>query len=154
MGLDIDKAVGFVYQVTKDTPHTNRTLFDHLYNTYLILKEHECCIDVALAGLYHSIYGTETFQKSSGLSRELIREYIGEYSEKLVFEFSQMKDRINTLRENKNKYDIQFLVDLIQIEVANEMEMLQSKELITEETSSTLVELLKILEKYSESNSK
>jgi hypothetical protein len=58
---------------------------------------------VCLAGLFHSIYGTKTFQTAvlKTDSRERLRALIGEYAEDLVYVFG-MSDRRHLLLENKS----------------------------------------------------
>jgi len=55
-----------------------------------LLKEWGCPHNLCLAGLFHSIYGTEIFTvKTLGYEkRYLIKFLIGKYSEKLVYLFS------------------------------------------------------------------
>jgi hypothetical protein len=67
--------------------HSNKTYLGHLVSLYRYLKEHGAAEDVALAGLFHSIYGTELFQ---GFTLPLerrpeIRALIGERAERLAY---------------------------------------------------------------------
>ena len=75
-----------------DTPNTvhrpNRTLFEHLCAVEDILRLCRVPEHVALAGLYHSVYGTGSFLKSSTQDRRAVQEIIGERAEYLVWVFS------------------------------------------------------------------
>jgi len=74
------------------TPHSGRTLFEHLKGVHDLLRDWGNSEDVCLAGLYHSIYGTNTFKHQSLKERERLVEKIGDHAEFLVFCFST-KDR-------------------------------------------------------------
>ena len=67
--------------------HTRKTLLAHAIGVYQGLKNQGCSEDVCHAGLFHSIYGTELFQRFKlPLQRRAdLRALIGEYAEKLVF---------------------------------------------------------------------
>ncbi len=67
--------------------HTRKTLLAHAIGVYQGLKDQGCGDDVCHAGLFHSIYGTELFQRFKlPLQRRAdLRSLIGEYAEKLAF---------------------------------------------------------------------
>lgn len=71
------------------TPHSGRTLFDHLRGTYGLLKEWGNPEPVCLAGLFHSIYGTNAFTRQSlpAQQRERLQEAIGRDAEELAWAF-------------------------------------------------------------------
>ena len=71
------------------TRHSGRTLYKHLVGTHDLLREWGCDEDVCVAGLYHSIYGTQRFRHSSWPlgHRDTIRSLIGRGSEYLVYLF-------------------------------------------------------------------
>lgn len=113
-------AIKFLLEVTKDNTHSGKTFFEHLYNVMKILENTEEHIDVAAAGLFHSIYGTEYYNfNHENINREKIKSLIGEYSENLVYEFCNIKDRTNSLINNQNNYNLDFRNDLLKIEYAN-----------------------------------
>ena len=88
--------------------------FDHLYNTFSRLKTFGCDEDVCLAGLYHSIFGTETFQFDSIVDENRIKDIIGEYAFDLVKIFCSDNKRESIFSQNgKTK------LDLLKIEYAN-----------------------------------
>ena len=71
------------------TPHTGRTLFDHLLGTHLLLESWGNTQAVCLAGLFHSIYGTNAFAHQSLMQsqRSELRAAIGEEAEALAWLF-------------------------------------------------------------------
>jgi hypothetical protein len=71
------------------TNHSQVTLLSHLRGTYDILKKWQSADYVCLAGLCHSIYGTESFSRAPVTldNREYVRELIGEQSERLAYLF-------------------------------------------------------------------
>ena len=77
---------------TDSSSHSQGTLIDHLQNTYELLKQWNNPNYVCLAGLFHSIYGTQIYKKQSlGLQqRNLIKEAIGIEAEYLVYLFCIM----------------------------------------------------------------
>jgi len=119
------------------TPHSRRTLLEHLQGTYKLLMEWGNDPIICVAGLFHSIYGTYTFEKKSAdLSmRDRIRAVIGPESERLVHLFC-VTDRSSfyelpvdsrfclrdTTNDNILDLDRDSLAALIEIEVANVVE--------------------------------
>src|SRR5437588_6847446 len=72
---------------TDKVPHSKTPFLAHLIGVYQDLKEWGGEEHLVLAGLFHSIYGTEAFQ---GFSiplgrREEVRELIGERAERLCY---------------------------------------------------------------------
>jgi SM-20-related protein len=121
----ISKQVNFITDITTNVKHSGRTFFEHLFGTMLKIENREEISDnsLLLAGLYHSIYGTESFKyENSEITRELIQSLIGTEAEYLVNEFCNMKNRVNTLMTNSNDYNSKVLKDLITIEIANLMD--------------------------------
>lgn len=68
-------------------PHTKKTYLGHLVAVHNKLAEWGCPEDVCLAGLFHSIYGTELFQgfKLAEDRRDELIALIGERAEKLAY---------------------------------------------------------------------
>jgi len=119
------------------TPHSRRTLLDHLQGTYRLLVQWDNDPVICIAGLFHSIYGTYIFEKKSAeLSmRERISKVIGVESERLVHLFCVTDRRTfyefpvdaqYRLRDTTNnqlvELDRDSLCALIEIEVANIVE--------------------------------
>lgn len=71
----------------EEVPHTQKTYLGHLVAVHNKLADWGCSEDVCLAGLFHSIYGTEIFQgfKLVEERRGELVELIGEPAEKLAY---------------------------------------------------------------------
>ena len=71
------------------TPHTGRVLHDHLLGTYQQLQAWGNSQAVCMAGLFHSIYGTNAFTHQSLLQsqRAELRHAIGQEAEALAWLF-------------------------------------------------------------------
>lgn len=116
--------------------HSGRAFIEHLTGTYDLLKAWACDESVALAGLYHSIYGTNVFEHStlSFEQRGELRARIGDRAEQLAFIFCSVerpKAFLSALRTRKlaNRFsnaqitvDAKTLRDLVCIECANLIE--------------------------------
>jgi hypothetical protein len=72
---------------TEDVPHTGEKFLAHLVRVYRDLQSWGCAEDVCRAGMFHSIYGTQRFQKFClPLERRSeVRELIGERAERLAW---------------------------------------------------------------------
>jgi hypothetical protein len=79
-----DFLVGFgVEQVA----HTGKSYLAHLIGVYRYMKEKGCSEELCRAGMFHSIYGTELFQRFAlPLERRPeVRALIGERAERLAY---------------------------------------------------------------------
>ena len=125
---------------TDSSSHSQGTLIDHLQNTYELLKQWNNPNYVCLAGLFHSIYGTQIYKKQSlGLQqRNLIKEAIGIEAEYLVYLFCIMHRgyfynnlHSNELRSSQDGTHILICEktkrNLCEILVANELEQQKRK---------------------------
>jgi hypothetical protein len=85
-----EKIETFLRARTGGVKHSGRTLFDHLVGTYALLKQRKAPEYVCLAGLFHSIYGTNIFRHQAVpfTDRVEIIELIGPLAERLAFIFS------------------------------------------------------------------
>jgi len=106
-----------------NTDHSGRTLYEHLCNVEKILKICRCEEEVCLAGLYHSIYGTNFFTVTTTLDRNKIKEIIGERAEFLVWVFCNanrpfcwfcgnnivLRDGSSILIDEKTLHDLQMI---------------------------------------------
>jgi hypothetical protein len=123
------KEVEFLLKKTVNLLHGNKTFFEHLYNTMIILEGKKQSKDVCAAGLFHSIYGTEFYKVNDRtITRSIIKKLIGEYAESLVHEFCNLTNRLDVLLGNLNNYKESFLKDLLMIEMANLIEQNSSGE--------------------------
>lgn len=75
---------------THAVPHSGRTLEQHLQGTWRLLEHWGCEEHVCLAGMFHSIYGTNAFHTAClpQERRETLRSLIGASAERLVFLFA------------------------------------------------------------------
>lgn len=69
--------------------HSGRFLLDHLVGTYEILRGWQAPEEVCLAGLFHSIYGTEIYEVQSADfgERRRVAEAVGARAEELAYLF-------------------------------------------------------------------
>jgi len=76
-----------------DVDHPSGTLAEHLQGTYDVLARWDCPQHLCMAGLYHSIYGTETFliQTVPREARERVRAAAGEKAETLAYLYGVMR---------------------------------------------------------------
>lgn len=85
---DIKRYTDFLSSLgTRDVPHTGEGFFAHLVAVYRDLKSWGCTESVCLAGLFHSIYGTEKFRLFSLPleRRDEVQELIGEHAERIAY---------------------------------------------------------------------
>lgn len=113
--------VNFIYENTKEYPHSGKTFFEHLLNTSNIIRKlfpkEQYLID---AGLFHSIYGTCYYKFDSKNSRKKIKSIIGEKSENLVYIFCTLENRTFQIIQNNFEDDVHR--DLLILEYANYLE--------------------------------
>lgn len=108
--------------------HTEQDLVRHLEGTYRILKSWDCSEDLCLAGLCHSIYGTESYTKQTVPleERELVQKLIGDNAEELVYYFgAHVKNHFWELLDKEDNFEIKdrFSKELISVtrEVINDL---------------------------------
>jgi hypothetical protein len=88
MGIGLKQFTDYLVGVGIDrVAHTNKTYLAHLVALYRLLEARGCGQDVCLAGMFHSIYGTEIFQgfKLPVERRPEVRALIGERAEQLAY---------------------------------------------------------------------
>ncbi len=123
-------------------PHSGRTLYDHLTGTYALLRRWESSPSTCRAGLFHSVYGTQTFDVSlmDLAQRHRLREAIGPRAERLVFIFAicdrddffdELGIGVRRLKRSAGTRRISTaqttLGALVEIEVANMLEQIPYK---------------------------
>ncbi len=98
----------------------NSKVYQHLFNVYMQLKEENASEELCDAGLFHSIYGPD-FKKfqNNKITRDIIRNIIGEYAEHLVHIFCTTRNRFNAIVKNSLKLTNKEIIDLCHIESAN-----------------------------------
>src|SRR3954466_11056453 len=86
MPLD-DKIEQFMIERTGTLRHSNRPFYEHLRGVHDLLEQEGAPEYVCLAGLCHSIYGTNAFKQQAAqlAERALISAAIGEKAEWLAF---------------------------------------------------------------------
>lgn len=114
-----NRAIEFVRSVTENIPHSQANFYIHCLNTYRLLKSQDRPQDVCLAGLFHSIYGTYLFDARLPVSREQVRELIGDSAEQLVKLFCDANPRSSIVVDNVLNYDKETHRNLLYIEYAN-----------------------------------
>jgi hypothetical protein len=74
-------------QGIEEMEHTGKTYLGHLIAVHRMMEEQACSTDACRAGLFHSIYGTEAFQRFQlPLNRQAeVRDLIGERAERLAY---------------------------------------------------------------------
>jgi hypothetical protein len=84
--------------------HSGTDGFNHLYNTYKILKWNGLDPDTCLAGLFHCVYGTGSYNQLEPLkiSRDTVQGIIGSRAESLVFEYKKCFPRTSLLDFSSN----------------------------------------------------
>jgi len=121
---------------TYETGHSGRTLGKHLFNTYKLLEKMKAPPDVCLAGAFHSIYGTNIFQKSTidPKNRHKVKDLFSEKVENLIYLFSIINRpscfETNVIQNYKTgetiDVDEETLYNLKFIEIANLIEQKSS----------------------------
>jgi hypothetical protein len=114
-------ALKWIKKNTANIDHTGDGLYSHLYKTFSVLKHLKCSEDVCLAGLFHSIYGTEFFNPNVNVDRNTIKGLIGDYSEQLAYIFCQ-NGRDDIILLNVLSLDDKTNIDLLYIMYANLIE--------------------------------
>jgi hypothetical protein len=85
---EIQRALALLDELgAEDTDHPRGTLSDHLRGTYDVLVGWGCERDVCLAGLYHSVYGTDIFETVTLTpdARDKVLQAIGADAEQLAY---------------------------------------------------------------------
>jgi hypothetical protein len=93
--LGMEKEKDFLIDLgCQQLPHRKQTLYDHLVGTAEILFQNNRPDYEIKAAMFHSIYGTEFYRRSKGLTtRENIKKIIGGEAETLVHIFCLLEDR-------------------------------------------------------------
>lgn len=84
----IDELVAFLYSLgTAEIDHTGHDFLSHLKAVHDLLDAYDVGDDLAAAGLFHSIYGTEKFQDFCLPldQRDQVRDLIGERAERVAW---------------------------------------------------------------------
>lgn len=139
---ELENALALLEEIgAEDVDHPRGTLADHLRGTYDILKAWGCSTDVTLAGLYHSVYGTDVF-KTVALApdaRDKVVAAIGEDAERLAYVYcalvrESLYDNLRTggppyrVRNRRDHTPIDLSLDeyakIVTIDFANRLEQM------------------------------
>lgn len=88
MAIPFKRLTDFLVELGIDQiGHTNKSYLAHLIGVYMYLERMGCTEEVALGGMFHSIYGTEQFQgfKLPLEERDKVRALIGARAERLGY---------------------------------------------------------------------
>lgn len=121
-----------------DVEHPSGTLLQHLRGTYDMLESWGCPEHLCLAGLYHSVYGTEVFERQTIPleARNQVRQAIGERAEELAYLYcairrSSLYDNLrrgspHTVEDRGGEQitlrSVEQLSELLTLDVANRLE--------------------------------
>lgn len=114
-------AISYIKNKTFFLTHSGQSFFDHLYNTFLLLKSYNLPEEICIAGLFHSIYGTEFYNPNLKINEEEIKNIIGEKANYLVKCFSE-SNRLEKILSNYFNLDAVDDLYLTYILYANEVE--------------------------------
>jgi hypothetical protein len=139
---DIEPLLGLLRSAgAHRTPHSGEDLLNHLAGTYRILRRWGCPESLCVAGLFHSVYGTETFEPAMFTleQRQQIRDSIGPDAERLAYLYCAATRRslydnldhaapyrLRTFRRGETTIPISrdCLADLMTLDLANSLEQL------------------------------
>lgn len=131
---------------TREVRHSNRTLYDHLLGTHGLLERWGNPPEVCLLGLFHSVYGTQTFDTRSVSpdDRATIQAALASEVERLVYVFGvtnrdeffeqigsesvRLHDQVHGCELTISPHDLHRLVE---VEVANILEQVPHKQRIS-----------------------
>jgi hypothetical protein len=119
-----------------NTAHSGNTLWDHLAGVHRILRAVDSPDYLCNAGLFHSVYGTQAFQKVTldATRRPEVQNLIGPQAEALVWAFCRLpRPKLLEVSLQQQTFDwvstqegatdpVQFAQDLIGLECANLIE--------------------------------
>jgi len=115
--------IDYLYDMTINKPHAGRTFYEHLIGTSAVAISNGAPQYLIDACLFHSIYGTEFYKQGPvNITREWVKEQIGDQAEELVLAFCNVRNRFETLVSQYQKESSQFNKDLLFIEYCNLLE--------------------------------
>jgi hypothetical protein len=131
-----EKIETFLRAQTDGVRHSGRTLFEHLKGTHDLLQRRGAAEHVCLAGLFHSIYGTNIFRHQAIpiSERDRVKDLIGERAELLAYIFcscNRPRALLEAVKRGPPYHVVNWrdgeiilltkasMIDLLNIEVAN-----------------------------------
>ena len=100
--------------------HGNTTFANHLYDTFCCMKHMGCSTNACLAGLFHSIYGTDFYELNMRFERNFIKDMIGDEAETLCYYFCE-ENRDNKIMNNMHGLPIETFKNLLYMLYANKI---------------------------------
>lgn len=121
-----NECLDFITSISSKLDHSGVSLASHLLGVFSILRMAKAPQHVCLAGLFHSIYGTEFYDIAVKIDRNTIKNYIGKEAEELVFLFCHLRDRDESILKSENR-DLMFVnyANLLEIYSEHKSEELQ-----------------------------
>jgi len=98
-----NECIQYIIDKCRGIPHGDSDFANHLMGVYSLMLYSNAPEHICLAGLFHSIYGSEAFDPGLNVTREEVIDCIGKEAEELVFLFCFYRDRDNTILKSKNK---------------------------------------------------
>jgi hypothetical protein len=97
------KCIDFLFENNcQNIIHSHSNFLNHLIGTFNILKKWKQSEDVCFAGMFHNIYGNKYFNPNLNVSRETIKNIIGDSAENLVYKYVNCeRQKINESNENE-----------------------------------------------------
>ena len=114
----MNEAISFLIDSAQNIPHGKKSYIQHCFTVYNLLKSNNENNDLCLAGLFHSIYGTEFYNAGLNISRRVVKGIIGDYAESVVYEFCNIQNRDFTILENYDEGN-KLSLDLYKLARAN-----------------------------------
>lgn len=145
------ECIEYLIELAGDIEHGEYYYTSHCLGVYTFLKQMQSPVEVCLAGLYHSIYGTQYFDPNLEVSRSTITDLIGERAEDLVYTLCSIDDRDVTVLKNINNYSERKYKDLSYICYANLLD--QAQTLVNDQSLKALIKEYEVLISNNFSNS-
>jgi hypothetical protein len=105
--------------------HVNHSLFslaDHLIGVFKVAKSLGLDQETCFGALLHSAYSTAQFQHDTKITRQELVELVGPNCENLIYQFCTLDQRLDTLLNNFNNFDMEIRIKLLSIEYCNLIE--------------------------------
>ena len=113
--------IEYLYYHTKDIPHSGTTLFQHLTNTFYILKSMKADDHVCTAGLFHSVLGTDYYEVDFEIPESLLKDRIGDKAFFLVQSMCR-QNRTSFILDNLDNCHDSVWKEMLQVFYANLIE--------------------------------
>jgi hypothetical protein len=111
---EYQKLINFLFDKNcHNIKHSHSNFLNHLVGTFNILKKWKQPEHLCIAGMFHNIYGNQYFNPNLNITREQIKNLIGEAAENLVYKYVNC-DR-NTINQGNDS-------ELIILNLANSLD--------------------------------